>query len=101
MGLILSFVVILLFLLERGKVKSSFGYRVKEILIGERLYVCVYRKGNWVLDSSQSDMDQIWQRETPSRTRKVQENQPEKVEILCAILHMAQVKTLKIIKIGS
>jgi hypothetical protein len=31
------------------------------------------------------EYDQLWQRGTPWRTRKVQENQTEKVKILCAI----------------
>jgi hypothetical protein len=41
MGLILSFVVILLFLWERGQAKSFSSYWLKDIVIWEKVFVIV------------------------------------------------------------
>jgi hypothetical protein len=45
MGVILSFVVIL-FLWGKGQNKGFSGYWLKDMLILEKDFVCIFRKGN-------------------------------------------------------
>ena len=46
---------------------------------GERLCICVDKKGEKALNPFQSDMDQIWQGKIPWKASKIQENQTEQV----------------------